>query len=642
MKMKKHISILLSLVMTLSVLSVLSVWTAIPASAEHGGESFERWLEKIDKIPEDPFTGEYTQFDNPDGSTTYFFHNGSIATKYPDGRQEGVDYDGNQHYMDKDENISVKLPDGTVFTDHADGRKSFAETDGKTTYINPDMSSYETYEHSGIVKEYDSEGHCTGVGFIGSDERIMTDEYGDLLEGSVTGPDGRALTVKDTADGRGIDLTYADGHHLTYQESGIEDSDDGRDEVFTFSGTDEFNGTFIQNTKIDRESDGNAVGKTVDITGSLTDEDGTKLEYNANISYDNDGNPTNSANNVAQITSADGASLWVDKNSQAWEYSDPNNNEKIVVDKDGNALEVKAGGTDFKAEYDENGNVRTADWKTPQGAKLVVTEDGNTTVTLPSGDVYIEDKDGNITKNGEYIRKDGEWVEGYDPKKDTAAPPNTAEAGSNDAEPPDTGEGDTEPRDTEPEETKPADTEPRDTEPEPTLSADTESNDTEPEPTKPVVTLPVYTEPIDTDERDTEEPDTEEQDTEEQDPEKDTEEADEGEGLTAQRVAGSYSASGSSTWIDYDDPSYSGSESTTMTVTFTIVGENSLYMTLDGGEFGPAPYDPVTGKVDFPDPDGFVVHVTFTESGNTINMSMNFDYSYEDGRTYGSFSGSKK
>ena len=438
--MKRTLSILISLILSLSAMTAAAFadFADFKGDSDFGGESFERWNEALDRVPDDPFSGERVEVDNPDGSKTYMFSNGSIATEYPDGRQEGVDFDGNQHYKDTKGNITTKLPDGTSITDHADGRVSFAETDGKTTYVNPDKSSYETFKRTGIVKEYDAEGHFTGIGFMGSDERIAADGNGDLADGSIKGPDGRALKIENRDGGREINLTYADGHTLNYQGAGVEDSEDGRLEVYTIEGSSEMNGIWSTTTKIDREN-GVAVGKTVERSGSFTDANGAKVEYDENIKYDNNGDPVYSANNVAQVTSSDGSKLWVDKNSQAWEYEAPNFGEKIVVDKDGNLKELNMDGETFKAKYDSSGKVKIAEWKRANGAELDVLPDGSVKVVLPNGTVYEEDSAGNIKKNGEFIRKDGEWVEGYDPKTDTGEKTQTDDTD----EPDDTAEPDT-------------------------------------------------------------------------------------------------------------------------------------------------------------------------------------------------------
>ena len=430
----------------LTVIMITALVPTIPAFAEDNEDSFDRWNRALDNIPDDSFSGEHTVRENPDGSKTYVYENGSVSTEYADGTQEGVDYKGNQHFMDKDENVTVKFPDGTTFAKHTDGKVSYTETDGKTTTINPDQSTTETFSRTGIIKEYDSDGHLTGVGFAGSDERIPTDEYGDVQSGKVTGPDGRELEIKYTDDGVEAHLDYGNGKTLDYEEKGIADSNEGCTETYKISGSDEFNGSWSTNTKIIRE-DGVATGKSVTVIGQMTDADnGSIVEYAGNINYDTDGNPVSSDTNVVQLTGADGTTLWKDGNCEAWGYENPNNGEYVSVDKDGNLTKMNMGGKTFEAEYDESGEVKTAKLTAESGAEMIVNPDGSAKVILPDGTVYESDGKGNVYKNGEQIKKDGEWVEGYDPAEDTGEPDDTDEPDDepNPPEPtetPDTDEG---------------------------------------------------------------------------------------------------------------------------------------------------------------------------------------------------------
>ena len=404
--MKKAVSILLSLMMTLSLFPAAFV---MPESAAEDMDSIDRWNAALDSVPNDPFEGDYTEKENPDGSKTYVFTNGSVATEYPDGSQEGVDFKGNKHYKDKDENITITFPDGSVSTDYADGKKSYAEPDGKTTYINPDMSTYDTYKNTGIIKEYDSNGNLTGVGFVGGDERLKTDEYGEILPGKISGPDGKTLEIKNDGKTFEAHLDYGSGKKLDLTESW---SFENTTRTVSISGSDEVNGTWTEVTKFDNGM------KNVETSGDLTNKDGDKLEFTQNFTYDKDGEAVYSKNNVMQVTTADGKTLRADKSSQAWEYNDPNSGEKVIVDKDGNAVEFNLGGNEFKAEYDENGNPKTVHWKTDTGAILTLA-DGAASVTLPDGTKYEADGNGNVWKDGVQIQKDDEWVEGYGPAKDT-------------------------------------------------------------------------------------------------------------------------------------------------------------------------------------------------------------------------------
>lgn len=202
---------------------------------------------------------------------------------------------------------------------------------------------------------------------------------------------------------------YGSGKKLDLTESW---SFENTTRTVSISGSDEVNGTWTEVTKFD-----NGI-KNVETSGDLTNKDGDKLEFTQNFTYDKDGEAVYSKNNVMQVTTADGKTLWAGKNSQAWEYNDPNSGEKVIVDKDGNAVEFNLGGNEFKAEYDENGNPKTVHWKTDTGAILTLA-DGAASVTLPDGTKFEADGNGNVWKDGVQIQKDDEWVEGYGPAKDT-------------------------------------------------------------------------------------------------------------------------------------------------------------------------------------------------------------------------------
>ena len=593
--MKKIISLLISLTM------ILTAFAAIPVFADDDAGTGDALLDTLDTvnksldlIPDDRFEGDYDEVANPDGSTTYLFKNGSVVTEYKDGTQDGVDYNGNHHYYDnKDDTTTVKIKDGSTFTEYSDGKKAVTLPGGmNTVVVNPDSTSSLISQRTGTVREYDSEGHCTGLGFVGSDERIKTDEYGDLLDGKISGPNGASFEIKE--GGAEKHLVSPDGLKVDYTQTGIADSADGSTESYTVTHPDGMKEEFDVTTKVERDKSGEHSGYTAETSGGFYYPNGDKIEFEEKMQYDKNGDPYYSANNVAQYTGANGTTLWIDKNTGAFDYNDPTTGEKAVVDSNGNLTEYKTDEIDHKAEFNPDGSVKSAEITTKDGAVMTVGPDGSAKVTLPDGDVYESDGNGNVTKNGEVIKKDGKWVEGYDPKADTG------KKGAKDN---------------------------KDTD-------DINTNDIE-------------TNDIDTDEIETDAPYTDEVDTDETDEPEDTEEAtdtDSGgeEGLSRDRIVGSYSVSGQSTWIDFDDPEYSGSERNSMTFTFTPNGSDSLDMALDGGEFGPARYDPKTGNVDFVDPtDGFVIHVRFTEEGKTIRVRMDFDYNYEDGRTYGSYSGTK-
>ena len=50
----------------------------------------------------------------------------------------------------------------------------------------------------------------------------------------------------------------------------------------------------------------------------------------------------------------------------------------------------------------------------------IADPDGSATITRLNNTKY--ESDGNVCKNGQQIKKNGEWVEGYDPAKDSVEP----------------------------------------------------------------------------------------------------------------------------------------------------------------------------------------------------------------------------
>ncbi|MBR1842007.1 MAG: hypothetical protein IJ788_01905 [Oscillospiraceae bacterium] len=385
--MKRHLAVFLAFLMAFSALAAIS-----PVSAANETEA--------GSTPDDAFDGNYTEFEGEDGSVTRVFDNGSVSTKNTDGSVTAVDYKGNQYSEDKDGNSTVRTTDGYVATEYKDGRQSLTEPNGKTTTVNTDGSFSESYG-VGLTLDYNADGGLTGIGITGSDERIETDENGCYKSGEITGPNGAKLTITDD----GLQFVNSEGTSYNHTDLGNK-----------------------QTTTIDRKDGSHAEAetsvtwngdeKTENTDYTITDSDGNRWDSNTNITYDSDGNPRSSKNNVVQWTGADGSTLWMDNNSKAVQYSDKNGN-KLITDPNGNVTEYKDGKNSWNVTYDGNGNVTSADVTYSDGAKMVQNPDGTTTFTLPDGTEYKSDGKGNVFKNGEQIKKDGEWVEGYDPAKDT-------------------------------------------------------------------------------------------------------------------------------------------------------------------------------------------------------------------------------
>ena len=386
------------------------------AEVQHGGDDSAAHLsENVQTIeeshvPDDAFEGDYAEFTGKDGSKTLVFDNGSVLTAYPDGTVEGVDYKGNQHYEDADDNSTVRFTDGTTAVNYSDGRISYTDNEGKTTTFNTDGTVVETFDNLGFSMYYDDNGHLEGAGFVGSDERIGTDSSGNYLDGKITGPNGAYFEV--SKDGAEIRMVTPNGTSAEQTESGYSDSADGRTNALSIKWADGTSYTDAKTTKTIREN-GVFVGREITNSGNLTYSDGTKYDYERQFVFDKDGKPVESANNVVQATGADGSTLWGDLNSGALEYHDPNNGDALVIDKNGNLVTLKSAndGLDWNATYDEDGNAVTVDITYGDGATMVKNPDGSYTFTYPDGTEIIDDGNGNVWKNGVQIQKDGEWLE---------------------------------------------------------------------------------------------------------------------------------------------------------------------------------------------------------------------------------------
>lgn len=384
------------------MISVITVITAFPASAAVLDDDFDTDVNI--SVPDDAWKGKSTEFKNKDGSITEIYDNGSVWTTYKDGTSIGIDYNGNKHTEAKDGTYTVNAPNGASATQYNDGRMSYTDAGStKTTTYNKDGSYTESYSSWGVSIDYNSDGEKTGIGFTDSKERLGIDDDGAYKNGTVKGKNGEKFTV---SDGK-MELTASDGRKAEFAYSG----GDGTKESFNITHPDGYKTEWDVTSKWQRGINGD-LQEVVENTGNIVYPDGARFDYNEKMTFDDDGNPVFSNNNVAQFTGADGSTLWVDKNSNAMNYNDKNGN-KFVVDKDGNLLENKTDEIDFKATYDENGNLTSADIKYKDGAKMTQNPDGSGSFTLPDGTKYTSDGKGNVYKDDEPIKKDGEWMPGY-------------------------------------------------------------------------------------------------------------------------------------------------------------------------------------------------------------------------------------
>ncbi|MBR0231538.1 MAG: hypothetical protein IJQ53_04870 [Clostridia bacterium] len=379
--MKKVFALLVTFFLLFSAFAA----SAVCVSAADGDEGIG--------VPDDAFDGGYTEYKGSDGSVTRVFDNGSVSTKNKDGSVHAVDYKGNTYSENTDGSSTIRTTDGFVATEYNDGRKSLTEPNGKTTTVNSDGSFSESYG-VGLTLDYDADGGLTGVGITGSDERIGTDENGYYKNGVIIGPNGSMLTVTD----EGMRFVNKDGTVYDHTDLGNKQttSIEWKDGSHCTSET-----TVSWN--------GNE--KTENTDFSLTDANGEQWNANVQTSFDENGEPKYIKNNVVQWTSSDGSSLWMDNNSEAMNFRGKDGTV-MVVDSSGNLTEYKDSNTVWNVKYDENGNVESADITFSDGAKMIKNADGTASFTLPDGTKYESDSDGNVFKNGEQIKKDGQWLPG--------------------------------------------------------------------------------------------------------------------------------------------------------------------------------------------------------------------------------------
>ena len=401
--MKRFVSFFLSLCMVLSLMLLSPVLPRTAVSAEDGNDVSDR----LDKLPDDPFSGGYTEYEGKDGSRTLVYDNGGVMTKNPDGSSSGVDFLGNQYQIASDESYTVRTPDGYSATEYADGRKSWTTPDGATTNVNTDGSYTETLP-TGLVKEYDSDAGLIGIGFVGGDARIGANEYGEYKDGRITGPNGAYMEVSD--GGSSVKILTPDGTSYTVSDEGTADSAGGRREITTVIRPDGSVSTTTETTRVTRGADGTPTGTSVSTVTTIL-SDGHRYESEYIMEYDTNGNAVENTQNVMQFTGDDGSTLWVDNNSNAVDYLDPNTGMRFHLDAGGNLLDLNDTDVSIHTTYGEDGSVVSSEWIWKDGARYTV-EDGKGIFVTADGRTYVSDGKGNVTVDGEPIKKDGQWLNG--------------------------------------------------------------------------------------------------------------------------------------------------------------------------------------------------------------------------------------
>ena len=111
--------------------------------------------------------------------------------------------------------------------------------------------------------------------------------------------------------------------------------------------------------------------------------------------------------------------------------------------------------------------------------------------------------------------------------------------------------------------------------------------------------------------------------------------------LSIDRVVGTYHITGYDAWDDFEDNIYDSNESDSLDITFTAQG-NRLVLNADAFSQPTSDYDPSSGSCTYTDSDGMSVSIKFSESGGTYSIAIDYDQTFDDGRAYGSYSGTKK
>ena len=380
-------------------------------------------------VPDDAFDGAYEEFKGSDGTVTQVFDNGSVITTYKDGSKFGVDYAGNQHAKATDGTYSVGLTDGSIAIEYPDGRQSQYEPDKDTiTTINPDSTMTREYVSLGLVADMNAEGEQTGIGFIGSGERLSYNEDGTVADGTIKGPNGASLTVDDG----NVTAVSPEGKKMEYRYNTSTDDDPAK-EIIRIEAPD--GSTAEREISINWEQAADGTWQRCEETSeTIKYADGTAISRNINeIFHDEYGFSSEGRFIEETWTSADGETFTrttakfndaLDPDSgesltgeaSKWEYTNPNTGEHAATDFFGHPVDLQKDGVSYHAEFDENGKLSSVDMS-EDGHRFIGNPDGTWSFTRKDGTVFNGDKE-NMWKNGTQIQKDGKWVEGYDPSED--------------------------------------------------------------------------------------------------------------------------------------------------------------------------------------------------------------------------------
>lgn len=555
-----------------------------------GGDAAANANEDANRLDGNAFEGETTAFEGKSGVVTEVYDNGSVLTTNADGTKEGVDDEGTLVSVDKDGNETYHFNDGTIGIKYTNGRKEQIYEDGSKLIQNAD-GSMSTYEAAGYYTNLDEDGNVTSVYFENGQRIDIFDENGEFINQEVTiqGDNGETFTYKFDAS----------------------ENENGEYEVKEFSFSADGNGVDFH---LFAKGDGNGVvsldSKSVDgATFVMTESDGvTRVD-----AVSGDG-----VNEAHIFESVDKVSMTY-KVSITFKDETGESSASEIITENGRELSIKiSDGRSLTVKTDENGNVISGSQTSADGSYIKMDENGVQFSDTQTGDYFKVDKNGAITSvhmtyqsGATYDFSDGTGVL-VDKENGNKVMWTHDEDGSLVI-----------------------------VSPESNYTVDEKGNlFKDGEPVKFNGSFVNVEKGIT--------PDKEAPQSDETDPPQEPSETDEPAapvetGLSSLRIAGTYSVSGYDGWEDFEDDQYTGVDHHSLTIVIEAKGENSLTIKVVGldGTISINNYDQTTGKCSVTDTDGTVVHFSFSESGTSISFNMNYNQTFEDGRAYGSYSGTK-
>lgn len=385
-------------------------------------------------VPENPFSGNGTDFEGTDGSKTTVYDNGSMKTEYADGTKQGIDFNGNLYKEEKDGTQTLTEINGNMHTIYPDGKEIHTSPGGtKTTYY-PDGTSA-NLDETGVLTKHDANGDIVSMGFEGGETIDFIDGFPPEGKNTVKGPNGEKLTIdsKDDeekgtshteikAEGNGrswsaninddgttlsMDIKHSDGSSMTMEQKDDEfkahmETSDKKD------GFDIYANGRLEDMKMTVTID----GKENNIISSEKNEDGSYRLFVGDKSDDSmkiTVFPTEDGDMDNYGFTVEGEDGWLyHRGSDGEEFND-GNGSGFKVDAEGNPVWANV--------KDENGNtvfsiedgITKMRFEDPNDLSkyydAVIDKDGNPISMVDWKGNIVEWKDGAIYKNGELIKE---------------------------------------------------------------------------------------------------------------------------------------------------------------------------------------------------------------------------------------------